>query len=127
MRLQKAKTTGESDLFRARLDQIINMKHELVQLAGKIDWDWIDCEIAPLYSDTGRPGLATRFVIGLLLLKHIYGLSDEGVCERWVYDPYSSTSPARSFSSTSSLMSVRISAIGGSALATNWSFCWPRV
>jgi hypothetical protein len=22
------------------------------------------------------------------LLKHIYGLSDEGVCERWVYDPY---------------------------------------
>src|SRR5262249_53976893 len=20
--------------------------------------------------------------------KHIYGLSDEGVCERWVYDPY---------------------------------------
>jgi IS5 family transposase len=27
-------------------------------------------------------------VIGLLLLKHIYGLSDEDVCERWVYDPY---------------------------------------
>jgi hypothetical protein len=27
-------------------------------------------------------------VVGLLLLKHIYGLSDEGVCERWVYDPY---------------------------------------
>jgi transposase, IS5 family len=27
-------------------------------------------------------------VIGLLLLKHIYGLSDEDVCDRWVYDPY---------------------------------------
>jgi len=27
-------------------------------------------------------------VIGLLLLKHIFGLSDEGVCERWVHDPY---------------------------------------
>ena len=60
-----------SDLFRARLDQIINMKHELVQLAGKIDWEWIDGEIAPLYSDKGRPGIETRFVIGLLLLKHI--------------------------------------------------------
>src|SRR4029077_3951635 len=45
-------------------------------------------EIAPLYSDKGRPGIETRFVIGLLLLKHIYGLSDEGVCERWVHDPY---------------------------------------
>ena len=28
------------------------------------------------------------FKIGLLLLKHIYGLSDEGVCDRWVHDPY---------------------------------------
>jgi IS5 family transposase len=27
-------------------------------------------------------------VIGLLLLKQIYGLADEGVCERWVHDPY---------------------------------------
>ena len=68
--------------------QIINMKHELVQLAGKLDWAWIDGEIAPLYSEQGRPGIASRFVIGLLRLKHIYGLSDEGVCERWVHDPY---------------------------------------
>src|SRR5882757_3003642 len=88
MRPKKHEATGEGDLFRARLDQIINLKHELVQLGGKIDWDWIDREIAPLYSDTGRPGIASRFVIGLLRLKRIYGLSDEGVCERWVYDPY---------------------------------------
>jgi IS5 family transposase len=88
MRPKKHKTTGAGDLFRARLDQIINLKHELAQLAGAIDWDWIDGEIAPLYSDKGRPGVETRFAIGLLLLKHIYGLSDEGVCERWVYDPY---------------------------------------
>jgi IS5 family transposase len=88
MRPKKPETTEEGDLFRARLDQIINLKHELVQLGGKIDWDWIDREIAPLYSDKGRPGIESRFVIGLLLLKHIYGLSDEGVCERWVYDPY---------------------------------------
>src|SRR5262245_5435857 len=88
MRPKKHETTGSGDLFRARLDQIINMRHELVQLAGKIDWEFIDGEIAPLYSDGGRPGIATQFVIGLFLLKHIYGLSDEGVCERWVYDPY---------------------------------------
>jgi transposase, IS5 family len=88
MRPKKPRTAGEGDLFRAQLDQIINMRHELVLLASKIDWDWIDDEIAPLYSDKGRPRIETRFVIGLLLLKHIYGLSDEGVCERWVYDPY---------------------------------------
>jgi IS5 family transposase len=88
MRPRQHKTTEEGDLFRARLDQIINLKHELVALAGKLDWAWIDSEIAALYSDKGRPGIETRFVIGLLLLKHIYGLSDEGVCERWVHDPY---------------------------------------
>ena len=88
MRPKKHEATGEGDLFRARLDQIINLKHELVQLAAKIDWAWIDGEIAPLYSDKGRPGIESRFVIGLLLLKHMFGLSDEGVCERWVYDPY---------------------------------------
>ena len=27
-------------------------------------------------------------MIGLLLLKHVFALSDEQVCERWVYDPY---------------------------------------
>jgi hypothetical protein len=44
------------------------MKHELVQLAGKIDSEFIDSEIASLYSDGGRPGIATQFVIGLFLL-----------------------------------------------------------
>src|SRR5207253_8841338 len=57
-----------------------------VQLAGKVDWDWLDREIAPLYSDNGRPGIKTRFVIALL--NNIFALSDAQVCERWVYDPY---------------------------------------
>jgi hypothetical protein len=51
---KKHATTGAGDLFRARLDQIINPKHELVQLAGKLDWQWIDGEIA-------RCSAATRF------------------------------------------------------------------
>jgi IS5 family transposase len=88
MRPRKHETTGLNDLFRARLDQIIDMRHALVQLAARIDWAWIDNEIAPLYSDQGRPGIEARFAIGLLILKHVFGLSDEGVCERWVYDPY---------------------------------------
>lgn len=107
MRPKKHKPTGSNDLFRARLDQIINMKHELVQLAGKIDWDWIDGEIAPLYSENGRPGIETRFMIGLLLLKHIYSLSDEGGASVGSTTRISSTSPAKSSSSTPSRTSVR--------------------
>ena len=60
------------------------MNHELVQLTARSTGNFIDGEIAPLYRDSGRPGIATRFVIGLFLLKHLFGLSDEGVCERWL-------------------------------------------
>src|SRR5205814_9009008 len=107
MRPKKHKTMGSNDLFRARLDQIINLKHELVLLAGKIDWDWIDGEIAPLYSENGRPGSETRFMIGLLLLKHIYGLSDEGCASAGSTTHISSSAPAKSFSSTPSRTSAR--------------------
>jgi IS5 family transposase len=37
MRPKQHETRGSDDLFRARLDQIINMRHELAHLAGKID------------------------------------------------------------------------------------------
>ena len=88
MRPRKTEKDGSGDLFRARLDQIINMRHELVRLADEIDWDWLDGELVGLFSEHGRPGTATRYMIGLLLLKQIYALSDEVVCERWVHDPY---------------------------------------
>ena len=88
MRPRKRESTGSGDLFRARLDQIIDMKHELARLADAIDWAWIDGELAERFSTEGRPATETRFMVGLLLLKHIHGLSDEGVCARWVENPY---------------------------------------
>jgi transposase, IS5 family len=88
MRPKKTQQDGSGDLFRARLDQIIDMDHELVRLGRKIDWEWIDGELADRFSDKGRPATETRFMVGLLILKHMFHLSDEGVCERWVYDPY---------------------------------------
>ena len=64
------------------------MKHELVILAAKIDWAWIDDELADRFSETGRPAEPVRFMIGMFMLKATYGLSDEQVWERWVQDPY---------------------------------------
>jgi len=76
------------DLFRSRLDQIINLRHELVKLANRIDWDYLDAEAAPCYAEEGRPGIPTRLMVGLQVLKHMFTLSDEEVCARWEYDPY---------------------------------------
>ena len=88
MRPKKLEKSGTDDLFRSRLDHIIDMRHELVRLADEIDWDWLDDEIADRFSDDGRPATETRFMIGVLLLKHIHELSDEGVFDRWVENPY---------------------------------------
>ncbi len=88
MRPKQQKKADHDDLFRARLDQILNMKHELVLLADKIDWGWLDAELAPRFSDQGRPAEPVRFMIGMFLLKHTFALSDEQVWDRWVENPY---------------------------------------
>ena len=35
----------EGDLFRSRLDSILNMSHEICQLANELDWGWLDEEL----------------------------------------------------------------------------------
>jgi len=40
MKPQEPIKTGQSDMFRSRLDQIIHMGHEKVVLADRIDWQF---------------------------------------------------------------------------------------
>ncbi len=79
---------GMEDLFRSRLENIIDLRHELVRLAAAIEWRFFDDAFDTFYSEDGQPGIATRMMVGLHILKHMFDLSDEEVCERWVYDPY---------------------------------------
>ena len=76
------------DLFRSRLDQIIDLKHALVLLSEKIDWSSLDEQVGIFYKEKGRPAIPSRLLIGLHLLKEMYNLSDETVCERWIENPY---------------------------------------
>jgi transposase, IS5 family len=80
---------GEQDLFRSRLDQIINLKHELVRLANAISWAAIEAKCGDVYTDgPGMPPLPTRLMAGLAILKFTFDLSDEELCARWVENPY---------------------------------------
>src|SRR5436190_6289516 len=89
MRPRERRETGEQDLFRSRLDQIIDMKHSRVTLARTVDWDFLEQAFGEVYTDgPGRPPLPTRLMAGLAILKHTYDLSDEVLCERWVENPY---------------------------------------
>ena len=89
MRPREQSETGEQDLFRSRLDQIIDMKHPLVTLGRTVDWGFLEERFGEVYTDDpGRPPLPTRLMAGLAILKHTYDLSDEVLCERWVENPY---------------------------------------
>jgi IS5 family transposase len=89
MKPRERRESGEQDLFRARLDQIINMQHELVKLAKAISWRFIEERCGEVYSDgPGMPPLPTRLMAGLAILKHTFDLSDEELCARWVENPY---------------------------------------
>src|SRR5215475_5262929 len=89
MRPRERRETSEQDLFRSRLDQIIDMKHALVKLGQAIDWRFLEERFGAVYTDKpGQPPLPTRLMAGLAILKHTYDLSDEALCDRWVENPY---------------------------------------
>lgn len=98
------------DFFRARLDQMIDLRHPLVVLAGQMPWGQIETALAPAFarksrtgqampgsdlfgttleiagagvSSAGRPRLPIRLMAALLYLKHAFNLSDEELVARW--------------------------------------------
>lgn len=85
----KSPTPKSNDLFRQRLDELVNMRHPLAQLAEHIDWSVFEREWAGLFpSRRGRPATAPRLIAGLLYLQHTFALSDEDVVWGWVENPY---------------------------------------
>jgi IS5 family transposase len=45
----KPANQNQRNLFQPLLREFINLKHELVLLADKIDWSYFEKEFAPLY------------------------------------------------------------------------------
>ena len=78
----------QPELFRPMLVDFIDDKHELVLLSEKIDWNYFEEEFSPLYSKTGNPSHPIRFMVGCLLLKHLYNLGDETLASAWIMNPY---------------------------------------
>jgi len=103
------------DFFRARLDQMIDLRHPLAVLATRMPWGEIEKTLAPVFahkahagrvvddadlfgstlelagagpSNAGRPRLSVRLMAALLYLKSAYNESDESVVERWAQDVY---------------------------------------
>ncbi|MDR2642676.1 MAG: transposase, partial [Planctomycetaceae bacterium] len=65
------------------------MTHELVLLSSLIDWSTFDSQYESCYHPSqGAPGLPTRLMVALHLLKYMFNLSDEELIARWIENPY---------------------------------------
>ena len=72
MKPRKQTHSGTNDLFRSRLENIIDLRHELVLLGRRIEWAFFDEAYEAFYSEAGRPGIPTRMMVGLHILKHMF-------------------------------------------------------
>ena len=89
MKPRERRDSGQGDLLRSRLDAILDMDHQLVALARRVDWGFLEKRFGEVYRDgPGQPPLPTRLMAGLTILKYTYDLSDEELCARWVENPY---------------------------------------
>jgi transposase, IS5 family len=87
--MAKPRDDRQKDLLRPALEDIIDLGHPLVRLAGQIDWRFLDNRFASVCTPgAGQPPLPTRLVAGLFILKHMHDLSDEVLCARWLENPY---------------------------------------
>jgi IS5 family transposase len=81
--------TAQSELFKSRLSSQLNPKDPLFILSHQINWSFFEEECGVLYSDgSGQPPKPIRLMVGLMMLQHMNGLSDEQVVYQWVQNPY---------------------------------------
>ena len=52
----KPQDSGMEDLFRSKLKNIINLRHELVRLGELMDWARLEAHFAPYYGEAGGRG-----------------------------------------------------------------------
>ena len=103
-----------ADLFRNRLDQMIDLRHALAVLANRMPWQEIEASLPHLFarqvragktiedadlfgvneviagagiSNAGRLRLPTRLMVSLLYFKYAFNESDDDLIQRWGETP----------------------------------------
>ncbi len=67
----------------------MNPEHPLKLLADRLDWTFFEEEFGKCYkAGKGHPPKPIRLMVGLLMLQHMFKMSDEKVVLNWVENPY---------------------------------------
>lgn len=86
--LKTSKKSSQTSFF-SSLEDMLDNTDPLFILGNKINWSVFENAFTNLYClDKGRPGKPIRLMVGLLILKHIYNISDETVVVQWKQNPY---------------------------------------
>ncbi|MDD4645266.1 MAG: transposase [Bacteroidales bacterium] len=86
--LGRTRNKRQLDIFEVPIERMINKNHEFAIGAESIDWELLEEHFSPYYAHKGRPGIPPRKIIGMLLLKERFNLSDEKVLKIWPENPY---------------------------------------
>jgi hypothetical protein len=87
--MQPSRTdTAQTSFLLPDLERQLDPRNPLFRLARAIDWSVFEKAFGSLYCTDGRPGLAIRRMVGLLMLKSLRNLSDEEVVVFWSENPY---------------------------------------
>lgn len=80
---------SQDDIFTPRLSRMLNPHHELIKLSKLIPWEQFEEEFGKLYMGSrGQPPKPIRLIVGLMMLQHMEGVSDEKVVQTWIENPY---------------------------------------
>ena len=86
----QAKTAAahQASFLMPTLNEQLDPRQALKQLADKIPWRQFEQAFGAYYSEEGRPAKPVRLMVGLLLLKQLFNQGDETVVAAWVQNPY---------------------------------------
>src|SRR5215207_1293366 len=71
-------TAGQGQLFYAfHLDEVVPADHVVRRIDAVLDLGWIHKELAPFYSNTGRPSTDSELMIRMLLVGYVFAIRSE--------------------------------------------------
>src|ERR1700685_3926539 len=59
------------------LDKVVPADHLVRQIDGVLDLDWVHKELAPYYSQTGRPSIDPVLMIRMLIVGYAFAIRSE--------------------------------------------------
>src|SRR6266508_2674081 len=79
---------GQSQFFYAfDLDKVVPPDHLVRQIDAVLDLSWVHKELAPYYSDTGRPSIDPVLMIRMLIVGYVFAIrSDRWFCKLGIED-----------------------------------------